>query len=620
MYKVKTLVKKAMGLVLATLVAFGVMAGTTQAFAGSSAKTVKQGALEKNNKPAEPATQPSNPSDKYTEVDMQEPIILDAELHVYSVKDGDKGSPAAKIILTHKNLGKFDPQLTGVREYTATAEKGWVFKKWTYEQFLNGNDRGNYHALFYSFSESHDKKNTPYTSGNVISVNRTGAIGESALIKRIYKVYANLNPTITATAGEGGSIIPADAGVSIAPDGTTEVPYGGNQEYKFTANEGYVIASLKIDGEEHNVEHTASGSYEFKAVKSPHTIEVSFAKAYTITYTDGVDGEKIFADQVHKNLLVNTLTPAFEGTGPNRKDYDFAGWNPTVAEKVTDNATYVAQWKRIQRTVTFKDGDKTHATVKVETGKAIDTDDLKDQSMPASPTKDGYTFKEWNTQKDGQGTAFTVTTTVNKDLTVYAIYTKNPVTPPAPEPKSKTPAPAPASKPQSKTQDPKTQDPKSPASKPKSPKPAPKLEPKPVTKPKSTPKTPAPKPEPKPAPKSQPETPYSETSDPEQQPDTPATSPTPTSAPDPQASKLQSETQASESHLEMPASKLQSEIPDSKQQHKTAAPKLQPEKRAGVIPKTGESASFAGLLAAFGFSIAGLAILRKKKMMEENIK
>lgn len=52
----------------------------------------------------------------------------------------------------------------------------------------------------------------------------------------------------------------------------------------------------------------------------------------------------------------------------------------------------------------------------------------------------------------------------------------------------------------------------------------------------------------------------------------------------------------------------------------TPAPKPQPEKRIGMIPKTGESASFEGLLAALGFSIAGLAILLKKKMTEENNK
>ena len=129
MYKVKSLVRTTMGLVPATLVAFGVMAGTTQAFAGASAETVKQDVLEKNNKTATKldsqfTTNGSEhqSSDKYTEVDMQEPIIPDAELHVYSVKD-DKGSPAATIKLTFRNRGKLDPQLTGVREYTATAKK-----------------------------------------------------------------------------------------------------------------------------------------------------------------------------------------------------------------------------------------------------------------------------------------------------------------------------------------------------------------------------------------------------------------------------------------------------------------------------------------------------------------
>lgn len=81
----------------------------------------------------------------------------------------------------------------------------------------------------------------------------------------------------------------------------------------------------------------------------------------------------------------------------------------------------------VQNTVTFMNGDDTYASVKVDTGKAIDNDSLTDQSMPQNPTKNGHTFKEWNTQKDGKGTAFTGTTVVNKDMTVYAIYSKNAV-------------------------------------------------------------------------------------------------------------------------------------------------------------------------------------------------
>ena len=64
---------------------------------------------------------------------------------------------------------------------------------------------------------------------------------------------------------------------------------------------------------------------------------------YTVTYTDGVDTEEVFADQVYDNLLSGTATPAFNGT-PTRDGYVFAGWEPEVAEKVTENATYAAQW------------------------------------------------------------------------------------------------------------------------------------------------------------------------------------------------------------------------------------------------------------------------------------
>ena len=490
MYKVKALVKKTMGLVLAALVAFGVTAGTTQAFAGSRAATGKPGELKKNDKNAKQLgsqlTTNSSESQslyEYTKVIGRESYMKDAEIDVYSVKD-ENGKAAAVITNTYKNTGRFFPQLTGVSEYKATANTGWVFKGWKYKQFLYGMDHGNLHGIFYSFSESSANKGNEYTSGEVISVNRTRGIGETAVLnKRIYNIYANLNPTIKASAGEGGS---------ITPDGTKEVQYGENQKYNFTANKGYVIASLKIDGkEQQNVEHTASGSYEFKAVKSPHTIEVSFVREYTITYTDGVDNEAIFTDQVYK-AASGSDTPAFEGTAPSRTDYVFTGWTPTVANKVTRDVTYVAQWKRIQRTVTFKDGDKTHAKVKVETGKAINTDALTNESMPKDPTKAGYTFKEWNTKENGEGQTFTGASLVNGDTTVYAIYTQDSKTkdpkkqdPKTPQPKSPAPAPKPTSTPPTSTQNPPAPAPGSTPPIPPAPTPAPK--PQPLTLPKPEP-------------------------------------------------------------------------------------------------------------------------------------
>ena len=64
---------------------------------------------------------------------------------------------------------------------------------------------------------------------------------------------------------------------------------------------------------------------------------------FTVTYTDGVDGEEVFADQVYSGLRKDSATPAFNGT-PTRTGYTFAGWQPRVAETVTKTVTYVAKW------------------------------------------------------------------------------------------------------------------------------------------------------------------------------------------------------------------------------------------------------------------------------------
>lgn len=84
-------------------------------------------------------------------------------------------------------------------------------------------------------------------------------------------------------------------------------------------------------------------------------------------------------------------------------------------------------------TVTFFDGDdsKPYATVAVQKGSSINGDELKNQSMPKDPTKPGFTFNGWFTEKDGKGTKFTGNTTVSSNISVHSSYISNP---PAPEP------------------------------------------------------------------------------------------------------------------------------------------------------------------------------------------
>ena len=86
----------------------------------------------------------------------------------------------------------------------------------------------------------------------------------------------------------------------------------------------------------------AGDSWQIKEQGRVHVTEV-----YTVTYTDGVENEEVFADQVYSDLRKDSTTPAFNGT-PTRTGYTFAGWEPEVAETVTANATYTAKWMPVE--------------------------------------------------------------------------------------------------------------------------------------------------------------------------------------------------------------------------------------------------------------------------------
>ena len=101
-------------------------------------------------------------------------------------------------------------------------------------------------------------------------------------------VYANhtiaatfnaLQFTITATAGANGTITPA---------GVSTVAYGATPTYTVTANTGYEVDYVTVDGQ--NVTLT-NGAYTFPAVTENHEIFAAFkVKSYTITVTDPANG------------------------------------------------------------------------------------------------------------------------------------------------------------------------------------------------------------------------------------------------------------------------------------------------------------------------------------------
>ena len=127
---------------------------------------------------------------------------------------------------------------------------------------------------------------------------------------------------------------------------------------------------------------------------------------YTIRYTDGVEGEEIFKDEVYKNILKNMPTPKFRGK-TEREGYVFVGWDSALPnpDKVTEDKTYTAVWAEDNNgngtpdkdeekfTVTYKDG--ADGTVFADqTTEGLMLNDLT--PVFAGETKrDGYVFTGW---------------------------------------------------------------------------------------------------------------------------------------------------------------------------------------------------------------------------------
>ncbi len=118
-------------------------------------------------------------------------------------------------------------------------------------------------------------------------------------------------------------------------------------------------------------------------VKFPVPGAKGIKSRYTVTYTDGVDGEEVFKDKVFPDRVVGTETPEF-GETPTRAGYTFKGWSPAVEEKVTKDITYNATW--VMNWIPINAAPVIHATDKTIT--VGDTFDPK-AGVTATDAEDG---------------------------------------------------------------------------------------------------------------------------------------------------------------------------------------------------------------------------------------
>lgn len=154
--------------------------------------------------------------------------------------------------------------------------------------------------------------------------------------------------TISYVAKEGGSVNKVSE--SLNPD--TGEATGSTA----TASTGYTFDGWYSDSECTEAKKVG-GQATFIPTKPTTgwvdgtTFYAKFTKnTYTVTYTDGVDGAEVFADDEHNNVAYGSTIPAFKDGTPTRAGYNFNGWTSSVTGVTTSSTmpdsdvTFTAGW------------------------------------------------------------------------------------------------------------------------------------------------------------------------------------------------------------------------------------------------------------------------------------
>jgi len=142
------------------------------------------------------------------------------------------------------------------------------------------------------------------------------------------------------------------------------------------------------------------------------------AKEYDVTFNAG--------DGTFENGKEVTVKATFDSEisapteVPVREGYTFAGWTPEVGTLTTEGASFTAIWNLNKYTITFNAGDGKFSDD--STVKTVEADHGTTPTAPETPSKDGYTFKEWTPAIEAATGAVTYTATYEKDFATTSTY------------------------------------------------------------------------------------------------------------------------------------------------------------------------------------------------------
>lgn len=164
------------------------------------------------------------------------------------------------------------------------------------------------------------------------------------------------------TISEGKFTMPA-ANVTLTAQWTanTDTKYTVKHYQQNLNDDDYTLADTESDktGTTGELTNATAKNYEGFTAKSfdqqtivadgSTVVDIYYDRnTYSVTYTDGVNNETIFADEVHQGVKYGADVPAYNnGTDPSRKNYTFAGWDPAVPDTMPANSLkFTAKWEK----------------------------------------------------------------------------------------------------------------------------------------------------------------------------------------------------------------------------------------------------------------------------------
>jgi len=226
--------------------------------------------------------------------------------------------------------------------------------------------------------------------------------------------------TITASAGAGGA---------INPMGAVTVYEGDDKDFTITADPGYYITNVKIDGLESysllqnttdTLTYRIAGVYTFVNILGPHTIVAEFAEIPTFTITVNTD-QPTWGTVAGSGTYYKGASVQISAT-PNNNNYVFSKWNDDDRHNprtvvVNADATYTATFVETATVQTYNitvlANNNAYGTVAGGGRYAEGT--IVTISATAN---NGYQFTEWNDHNTDNPREIVVTA----DATYTAIF------------------------------------------------------------------------------------------------------------------------------------------------------------------------------------------------------